>query len=161
MSNLQRISIVVALIVLLTINFEVSISTDQSLATDPGPKGEKGDKGDQGIPGPPGVKGEKGDQGIPGPPGNNATLTSLGLVSSGVGGNVSQIQGTAISVADCPANQTLTGGGYRITKGFGIVIDSYANGNSWVVTAINPFSLSNQTIGWLQAYAECSTVFLG
>ena len=123
-----------------------------------GDKGDKGDKGERGDKGDKGDKGERGDKGDRGPPGMNATIPSSGIKSIIATGQQFQIIGGAESVAQCSTNHTLTGGGYNITNGFGIVLEEYAHGNTWTVRAINPFSTSNQTIGLLQAFAICSQI---
>jgi hypothetical protein len=135
-----------------------------------GEKGEKGDKGDPGQPGPqgiPGKKGERGDKGDPGQPGpqgiqgmrgpkgDSAILESLKLQTRDEIVEGIKITGIMNRSATCAQDENLTGGGYNITGGFGIVTESAPRGNSWSVTAINPFPLSNSSVGSLEVYAKC------
>lgn len=66
-----------------------------------------------------------------------------------------RIMGRVSQSATCPRSENLIGGGYKITEGFGIVTESIPKGNSWSVTAINPFPLSNISIGSLEVHAKC------
>jgi Collagen triple helix repeat (20 copies) len=129
-----------------------------------GERGEKGEKGDPGQPGPQGIQGERGPQGIPGErgpqgikgeKGDNATLGSLRLQIRDEIVKASKIAGIVERSATCAQDENLTGGGYNITDGFGIVTESAPKGNSWSVTAINPFPLSNSSVGSLEVYAKC------
>jgi hypothetical protein len=129
-----------------------------------GDKGEKGEKGDPGPPGiqgprgeqgPPGIPGENGTKGEKGDPGKNATLGELRLQTREVKEEGGRIMGRVNQLATCARSENLTGGGYSITEGFGIVTESIPRGNSWSVTAINPFPLSNTSIGSLEVYAKC------
>jgi hypothetical protein len=124
----------------------------------PGPQGIPGERGPQGIPGergPQGIPGERGPQGIKGEKGDNATLGSLRLQIRDEIVKASKIAGIVERSATCAQDENLTGGGYNITDGFGIVTESAPKGNSWSVTAINPFPLSNSTVGSLEVYAKC------
>ena len=75
-----------------------------------------------------------------------------------VKGNTTGIKGIVKSGATCNSDESVSGGGFSIKNGSGIVIDSRrsSDGKSWNVTASNPSSVSNITIGELQAYAECA-----
>lgn len=134
----------------------------------PGPQGEKGERGVAGPQGEPGPKGDKGDtgtqgpigpvgpQGIPGEPGKDANLSSLQLSTTISEGNIVQISGTDIqSIAICDNNRTLVGGGYNITEGFGNVMESAPQGNTWVVRAAGAVPIPGISSGSLQAYAIC------
>jgi hypothetical protein len=119
-----------------------------------GEKGEKGDPGERGPQGPPGQNGTQGSPGPPGPQGENADLRSK-LLTRDVTVKVNRIMGTVNGSAACASDENLTGGGYSITGGFGIVTESIPKENSWSVTAINPFPLSDISIGSLEVYARC------
>ena len=45
---------------------------------------------------------------------------------------------------------------FSVKNGFGFIIESRPDGNSWNVTAANPSGTNNSTIGVLQAHAECA-----
>jgi hypothetical protein len=62
------------------------------------------------------------------------------------------------SVATCNSDEFVSGGGFSIKNGFGFIIDSRPDQNSWNVTAANPFSIPNGTLGQLQAHAECAKI---
>jgi hypothetical protein len=117
-----------------------------------GIRGLKGDKGDLGPPGPQGPPGQNGTRG---PRGENATSDSIRLQTRDEIGKDIRVMGTVNGSATCDSDEILTGGGYRITRGFGIVTESIPKGNSWSVMAINPFLLSNISIGYLEVHAEC------
>jgi hypothetical protein len=116
----------------------------------PGPKGDKGDTGPMGPQGLPGLVGPRGEQGNQGPPGINKTIGTRDVV----GRNVSII-GTVKSYATCRPDEKLTGGGFGINGGFGIILDSRPENNSWIAKAANPFNLDRSNIGNLTAYAKC------
>jgi hypothetical protein len=120
----------------------------------PGPQGIQGIPGEKGSPGPPGQNGTQGPPGPPGPQGENADLRSK-LLTRDVTVKVNRIMGTVNGSAACASDENLTGGGYSITGGFGIVTESIPKENSWSVTAINPFPLSDISIGSLEVYARC------
>jgi Collagen triple helix repeat (20 copies) len=132
-----------------------------------GERGEKGEKGDPGERGPQGIQGERGPQGIQGErgpqgiqgekgeKGDNATLDSIRLQIRDEIVKTTKITGSLERKATCAQDENLTGGGYSITEGFGIVTESKPRGNSWIVTAINPFPLSNSSVGSLEVYAKC------
>jgi hypothetical protein len=63
--------------------------------------------------------------------------------------------GEVKSVATCNSDEMVVGGGFSILKGFGIILDSSSEKNSWLATAANPFDVSNSTKGSLQAHAKC------
>src|SRR5919106_1420024 len=142
----------------------------------PGPPGPQGEQGAQGPPGPPGSQGEQGEQGEqgaqgpPGPqgeqgePGQGVNLTSLQLATIAVEGNLIEIPGplqfeVVESIAACSPDTSLVGGGYTITEGLGLVLESLPEGNMWSVKAANPFPITAGTgSGSLQAHALCGSV---
>jgi collagen triple helix repeat protein len=139
-------------------------SSSLTVGSASGDKGEKGEKGDPGPPGiqgpegeqgPPGIPGKNGTKGEKGDPGKNATLEELRLQTRDVVEKAGRIMGVVNELANCSRSENLTGGGYSITEGFGIVIESKPRGNSWSVIAINPFPLSDISIGSLEVYARC------
>lgn len=142
----------------------------------PGPQGEQGEQGPLGPPGPRGETGEPGMQGPIGPqgpageqgePGQSANLSSLQLVTTTVEGNIIEIPGPrqfeiVESTAACSLDTTLVGGGYRITEGLGLVLESLPKGNVWSVKATNPFPITAGTSsGSLQAHALCVSMNTG
>src|ERR671919_154088 len=139
----------------------------------PGPPGPQGEQGAQGPPGPPGPQGEQGEQGAQGPPGpqgeqgepgQGVNLTSLRLATTVVEGNLIEIPGplqfeVVESTAACSPDTSLVGGGYTITEGLGLVLESLPEGNMWSVKAANPFPITAGTgSGSLQAHALCGSV---
>src|SRR5919106_3173877 len=142
----------------------------------PGPPGPQGEQGAQGPPGPPGSQGEQGEQGEqgaqgpPGPqgeqgePGQGVNLTSLQLATIAVEGNLIEIPGplqfeVVESIAACSPDTSLVGGGYTITEGLGLVLESLPEGNMWSVKAANPFPITAGTgSGSLLAHALCGSV---
>src|SRR5918994_2561674 len=139
----------------------------------PGPPGPQGEQGAQGPPGPPGSQGEQGEQGAQGPPGpqgeqgepgQGVNLTSLQLATIAVEGNLIEIPGplqfeVVESTAACSPDTSLVGGGYTITEGLGLVLESLPEGNMWSVKAANPFPITAGTgSGSLQAHALCGSV---
>jgi hypothetical protein len=124
----------------------------------PGPQGEQGEQGAQGPPGPPGPQGEQGEAG------QSANLTSLQLVTTVVEGNPIEIPGplqfeVVESTAQCSPDTSLIGGGYTISDGLGLVLESLPESNVWSVKAANPFPITAGTgSGSLQAYALCGSV---
>jgi hypothetical protein len=127
----------------------------------PGPRGETGEPGMQGPIGPQGPAGEQGE------PGQSANLSSLRLVTTTVEGNIIEIPGPrqfeiVESTAACSLDTTLVGGGYRITEGLGLVLESLPKGNVWSVKATNPFPITAGTSsGSLQAHALCVSMNTG
>jgi Collagen triple helix repeat (20 copies) len=143
---------------------------EQGAQGPPGPQGEQGEQGAQGPPGPQGEQGEQGAQGPPGPqgeqgePGQSVNLSSLQLVTTVVEGNLIEIPGplqfeVVESTAACSPDTSLVGGGYTITEGLGLVLESLPEGNVWSVKAANPFPITAGTgSGSLQAHALCGSV---
>ena len=119
-----------------------------------GPQGPKGDKGETGIQGPIGPMGPHGPSGEPG---KDANLSSLQLSTIISEGNEVQISGADIqSIARCDSNRILVGGGYNITEGYGDVLESAPQGNTWVVKAAGTVPILGISSGALQAYAICA-----
>src|ERR671918_499492 len=124
----------------------------------PGPPGPQGEQGEQGAQGPPGPQGEQGE------PGQGVNLTSLQLATIAVEGNLIEIPGplqfeVVESIAACSPDTSLVGGGYTITEGLGLVLESLPEGNMWSVKAANPFPITAGTgSGSLQAHALCGSV---
>ena len=135
-----------------------------------GEQGAEGPPGPAGTPGPQGEQGEQGAQGPPGPqgeqgePGQSVNLSSLQLVTTVVEGNLIEIPGplqfeVVESTAACSPDTSLVGGGYTITEGLGLVLESLPEGNMWSVKAANPFPITAGTgSGSLQAHALCGSV---
>ena len=133
----------------------------------PGPQGEQGEQGAQGppgLPGLPGLPGPPGPQGEQGEAGQSANLTSLQLVTTVAEGNPVEIPGplqfeVVESTAQCSPDTSLIGGGYTISDGLGLVLESLPESNVWSVKAANPFPITAGTgSGSLQAYALCGSV---
>ncbi|HXX99061.1 MAG TPA: hypothetical protein VEL11_18375 [Candidatus Bathyarchaeia archaeon] len=118
----------------------------------PGERGPPGPPGINGTQGPPGPQGERGP---PGPPGKSSMKN---LIIREVDGNSVRIKGIVSSLATCNNDEFVSGGGFSIKNGFGFIIDSHQDRNSWNVTAANPFSVPNGTLGQLQAHAECAKI---
>ena len=112
----------------------------------------------EGPPGPPGPQGEQGEAG------QSANLTSLQLVTTVAEGNPVEIPGplqfeVVESTAQCSPDTSLIGGGYTISDGLGLVLESLPESNVWSVKAANPFPITAGTgSGSLQAYALCGSV---
>jgi hypothetical protein len=134
----------------------------------PGPMGPPGPQGEQGPPGPQGEQGPPGPQGEQGPPGQNGTqgppgpmgppgpaAQAMNLTIRNVPGSIVSLAGLTQSVATCNPDESVTGGGYSITNGPGIVLSSALQGNSWIVHAVNPFAFGNSSV---QAFAECASI---
>lgn len=129
----------------------------------PDPIGSPGPQGEQGPPGPPGQNGTQGpigsagqqgptgEPGQAGPPGPAAQAMNLSIRN--VPGQIVSLSGIAQSVATCNPDELVSGGGFRITSGPGIVLSSTSQGNSWIVLAANPFTFGNSSV---QALAECA-----
>ncbi|HEY9386694.1 MAG TPA: hypothetical protein VIP70_06615, partial [Nitrososphaeraceae archaeon] len=107
-----------------------------------------GQNGTQGPPGPIGPTGPPGEQG---PSGKAAPTMNL-TVREG-DGEVVSLEGIAESIATCNPDELVTGGGFNITNGSGIVLGSVPRGNSWVVIATDPFNIGTSSV---QAFAQCA-----
>ena len=112
----------------------------------------------QGPAGPEGPPGNIGIQGPPGSPGPLGKAPMENLVIREVNGNTIRIEGMVKSVATCNSDEFVSGGGFSIKNGFGFIIDSRPDRNSWNVRAANSLSVGNSTIGELQAHAECAKI---
>jgi hypothetical protein len=132
----------------------------------PGPPGEPGPAGQNGTQGPIGPAGEQGpigpagEQGPPGPPGppgpsgpSGPEIPAMNLTIRNMEGQIVPLTGIAQSLATCHPDELVTGGGFSITNGPGVVLSSAPQGSSWIVIAANPFGFGNSS---LQAFAECA-----
>src|SRR5215204_18988 len=120
----------------------------------PGPTGAQGPPGPTGAQGPPGPPGEPGPAGPAGPPGEpGPEIPAINLTIRNMEGQLVQLTGIAQSHATCNSDELVTGGGFTITNGPGVVLSSAPQGSSWIVVAANPFGFGNSS---LQAFAECA-----
>ena len=126
----------------------------------PGPPGEPGPAGQNGTQGPIGPAGEQGPPGPPGPAGPagppgpaGAEIPAMNLTIRNMEGQLVPLTGIAQSLATCNSDELVTGGGFTITNGPGVVLSSAPQGSSWIVVAANPFGFGNSS---LQAFAECA-----
>jgi hypothetical protein len=133
---------------------------EQGLIGPPGPPGPQGPQGEQGPRGPPGKNGTQGPQGPPGPQGEQGLIGPQGKAAPTMNltvrleeGDIVPLSGIAQSIATCYSDELVTGGGFAITNGPGIVLRSSPEQNSWLVVAINPFNVGNSS---LQTFAECA-----
>ena len=117
----------------------------------PGPQGEQGPPGKNGTQGPPGSPGSQGEQGPIGPPGKAAPTMNLTVRLEE--GDIVPLSGMAQSIATCDSDELVTGGGFAITNGPGMVLSSSPEQNSWLIVATNPFNVGNSS---LQSFAECA-----
>ena len=121
-----------------------------------GPSGEPGPSGQNGMQGPIGPPGEQGPPGPPGPPGPQGppgTSAAVNLTIRDVQGQIAPIIQIGQSVATCNQGEIVTGGGFSIAGGPGIILSSTPQGNSWIAVAFNPFGFGNSSV---QAFAECA-----
>jgi hypothetical protein len=124
----------------------------------PGPAGEHGPSGQNGTQGPIGPAGEQGppgpsgQPGPQGPPGTSAP--AMNLTIRNVQGQIAPIIQIGQSVATCDQREIVSGGGFSIAGGPGIILSSTPQGNSWIAVAVNPFGFGNSSV---QAFAECAT----
>src|ERR687898_613182 len=116
-----------------------------------GTQGPPGPTGAQGPPGPTGAQGPPGPTGPPGPPGPE--IPAMNLTIRNMEGQLVPLTGIAQSLATCNSDELVTGGGFTITNGPGVVLSSAPQGSSWIVVAANPFGFGNSS---LQAFAECA-----
>jgi len=126
----------------------------------PGPTGPPGPPGQNGTQGPIGPAGEQGPPGLPGPIGpigpiglSGPEIPSMNLTIRNMEGQIVPLTGIAQSLATCNSDELVTGGGFSITNGPGVVLSSAPQGSSWIVVAANPFGFGNSS---LQAFAECA-----
>jgi hypothetical protein len=116
-----------------------------------GPPGETGPSGQNGTQGPIGPRGEQGPPGPQGPPGTSAPAVNLKIRD--VLGQIAPIIQIGQSVATCNQGEIVTGGGFSVAGGPGIVLSSTPQGNSWIAVAVNPFGFGNSSV---QAFAKCA-----
>jgi Collagen triple helix repeat (20 copies) len=117
----------------------------------PGPQGPPGEPGPSGQNGTLGPIGPPGEQGPPGPPGTSAPAVNLTIRD--VLGQIAPIIQIGQSVATCNQGEIVTGGGFSVAGGPGIVLSSTPQGNSWIAVAVNPFGFGNSSV---QAFAKCA-----
>jgi hypothetical protein len=77
----------------------------------------------------------------------------MNLTIRNMEGQIVPLTGVAQSLATCNPDELVTGGGFSITNGPGVVLSSAPQGSSWTVIAANPFGFGNSS---LQAFAECA-----
>jgi len=133
---------------------------EQGLIGPPGPPGPQGPQGEQGPPGPPGKNGTQGPLGPPGPQGEQGPIGPPGKAAPTMNltvrleeGDIVPLSGMAQSIATCDSDELVTGGGFAITNGPGMVLRSSPEQNSWLIVATNPFNVGNSS---LQSFAECA-----
>ena len=143
------IEVIITTTILATIIGAISIPT--SLDSASGQLFYQGPPGQNGTQGPPGPMGPPGPQGEQGPPGPAAQ--AMKFTVRNVPGQLVSLSGITQSVATCNPDELVTGGGFSITNGPGIVLSSTPQGDSWIVLAANPFTLGNSSV---QAFAECA-----
>jgi hypothetical protein len=141
---------------------DTGLQGPRGLKGDPGQDGPIGPVGPQGLPGingsngkqgPPGLMGPvgpRGPQGIQGPPG-----TTKNIMIREINGPTIRIVGIVNSTAQCNSDEKISGGGFSIDGGFGIILASKPQNNSWVARAANPFEISHSDTGNLTTYAKC------
>jgi hypothetical protein len=78
----------------------------------------------------------------------------MNLTIRNVQGQIAPIIEIGQSIATCNQGEIVTGGGFSITGGPGIILNSTPQGNSWISVAVNPFGFGNSSV---QAFAECAT----
>jgi hypothetical protein len=78
----------------------------------------------------------------------------MNLTIRNVQGQIAPIIQIGQSVATCNQGEIVTGGGFSIASGPGIILSSTPQGNSWIAVAVNPFGFGNSSV---QAFAECAT----
>ena len=121
----------------------------------PGPQGPPGEPGPSGQNGTQGLMGPAGEQGPPGPQGTPGTSApAMNLTIRNVQGQIAPIIQIGQSAATCNQGEIVTGGGFSIAGGPGIILSSTPQGNSWIAVAVNPFGFGNSSV---QAFAECAT----
>jgi hypothetical protein len=141
----------------------ISISTSFNSASGQlfyqGPPGKNGTQGPPGPMGPPGPLGPVGPQGEQGPAGERGppgpAAQAMNFTVRNVPGQLVSLSGIERSVATCNSDELVTGGGFSITNGPGIVLSSTPQGDSWIVSAANPFTFGNSSV---QAFAECAKI---
>src|SRR5918996_6064437 len=156
MSGKLMIGIFIAAIILTTIAGTAIISMTNSASAQifyQGPPGRNGTQGPPGPPGPPGEPGPSGqngtqgpigpagEQGPPGPPGEpgpaGPEIPAMNLTIRNMEGQLVPLTGIAQSLATCNSDELVTGGGFTITNGPGVVLSSASQGSSWIVVAAN------------------------
>ena len=116
----------------------------------PGINGINGKQGPPGLMGPIGPRGTQGIQGIQGSPGTTKNITIRYVDSSPI-----KIIGIVNSTAQCNSDEKISGGGFSIDGGIGLILASEPQNNSWVARAANPIDTSSGNMGNLTAHATC------
>jgi Collagen triple helix repeat (20 copies) len=160
------VEVFTALTILASIVGAISILTSLDSASGqlfyqgpPGKNGTQGPPGPMGPPGPLGPIGPQGEQGPAGPQGEQGppgpTAQEMNFTVRNVPGQLVSLSlsGIVQSVATCGSDELVTGGGFSITNGPGIVLSSTPQGDSWIVSAANPFTFGNSSV---RAFAECA-----
>lgn len=119
---------------------------------DPGAQGLKGDPGSQGVQGTQGPKGDKGDPGKGDTGMRGQAVPTQTLTVRQVEGDIVSAGSGSESTAPCNSDETVSGGGFRITGSIGTPLRNNAVGNSWVVSGSG---LNIQASSFIQAVAEC------
>lgn len=101
--------------------------------------------------------GSQSKQGVIGKQGSAGPTPVINGTLRYVNGSIVPIIGTVKSIATCNPNEVVVGGGFNISGGFGIILDTSPIGKfSWVAVATTPSNVyNNNSIGNLQAGAMC------
>jgi hypothetical protein len=154
---LMATTIFASIIVAISISISLDSASGQIFYQGPpgknGTQGPPGPMGPLGPVGPAGPQGEQGPAGERGPPGPAAQ--AMNFTVRNVPGQLVSLNGIAQSVATCNPDELVTGGGFSITNGPGIILSSTPQGDSWIVSAANPFTFGNSSV---QAFAECAMI---
>jgi Collagen triple helix repeat (20 copies) len=145
--------------IIVAISISISLDSASGQIFYQGPPGKNGTQGPPGPMGPPGPVGPAGSQGEQGPAGERGppgpAAQAMNFTVRNVPGQLVSLDGIAQSVATCNSDELVTGGGFSITNGPGIVLSSAPQGDSWIVSAANPFTFGNSSV---QAFAECAKI---
>jgi Collagen triple helix repeat (20 copies) len=145
--------------IIVAISISISLDSASGQIFYQGPPGKNGTQGPPGPMGPPGPVGPAGSQGEQGPAGERGppgpAAQAMNFTVRNVPGQLVSLDGIAQSVATCNSDELVTGGGFSITNGPGIVLSSTPQGDSWIVSAANPFTFGNSSV---QAFAECAKI---
>jgi Collagen triple helix repeat (20 copies) len=145
--------------IIVAISISISLDSASGQIFYQGPPGKNGTQGPPGPMGPPGPVGPAGSQGEQGPAGERGppgpAAQAMNFTVRNVPGQLVSLNGIAQSVATCNSDELVTGGGFSITNGPGIVLSSTPQGDSWIVSAANPFTFGNSSV---QAFAECAKI---
>ena len=64
--------------------------------------------------------------------------------------------GIVNNTAQCNSDEKISGGGFSINHGLGIILAGKPENDSWLARAANPFDTSRSDIGNLTAHAMCT-----